>query len=291
MPAKFCTKVLHAFPDTTYIAQDQADLEMMLGGAAVDGQSDYPGSFANPYLQQDRMLMYLNAQRWIRDMAEYDFAFGSRIHGNVAAILAGTPGHVIAHDSRTRELAEYYEIPWTRGDVITDETTALSLFEASDWTSMVTGHRRRFERFVNFLGAHKIQHIHSDDAARSTETEFDRRTREAAIGDEVKVGVTTAHSSHLVARDFISSAYIQKASADTYKRVSKVATRIKTSVAAEAEQRETAIAELRDEIAKLGAENAELRAVIMGGGVSTIEQDATGPRGAVARVIRKLKRK
>ena len=49
---------------------------------------------------------------WLRrTSAQLDFVFGTRIHGNVAAILAGTPAFVLAHDTRTLELASYFEHP------------------------------------------------------------------------------------------------------------------------------------------------------------------------------------
>ena len=46
-----------------------------------------------------------------RTCAEFDFSFGTRIHGNIAALIAGTPAFVLAPDSRTLELARYFEIP------------------------------------------------------------------------------------------------------------------------------------------------------------------------------------
>src|SRR5690554_1814599 len=65
MPPKFSARVLQEFPRATYIAQDQADLEMMLGGAPVNGESDYPGSLSSIYFRKNKGLMYLNAQHWI----------------------------------------------------------------------------------------------------------------------------------------------------------------------------------------------------------------------------------
>ena len=37
--------------------------------------------------------------------------FGSRLHGSMAAIAAETPGVIIAHDSRTGELADTMHLP------------------------------------------------------------------------------------------------------------------------------------------------------------------------------------
>src|SRR5690606_35271956 len=134
--------------------------------------------------------------------------FGSRIHGNVVALLAGVPCHVIAHDSRTRELPEYFQIPFTRSTDLTEKTTAYTQFESSDWSALVSGHAERFARFIDYLNVHGLEHIYrsSDDASSA----FDRSTAEGTVGDEVKVGVHTAHPSHLLARQIIPARYVHR---------------------------------------------------------------------------------
>ena len=44
-------------------------------------------------------------------MRNFDFVVGPRFHGVMLAMQAGTPGGVIAHDSRTHEMCETMEIP------------------------------------------------------------------------------------------------------------------------------------------------------------------------------------
>jgi hypothetical protein len=261
MPDSFNTRHLGQFPRTAYIAQDQADLEMMLGGAPVVGDPDYPGSFSHPYLRCDKTFMYLNPRVWIDDMTAFDFAFGSRIHGNVAAILAGTPAHVIAHDSRTRELAEYYEIPFTLSSDLTDETSARTLFEGSDWGPMVANHTDRFERFLAYLGSHELPHVH---AQPDEPTEFDRRVAESRVGKEAKVGVRSTHPSHLVARSWVSSSYtneeldrLSRSAARTEAELRKVASRAPQDAMGGPD-----LAALGDGVAALRAENRALRAEV-----------------------------
>lgn len=209
MPKAFNRRHLKHFPNTTYVAQDQTDLEMILGGQPVVGDPDYPGSLEHPYLVRDRTVMYLNAQRWISDMADYDFTFGTRIHGNVAALLAGSPCHVIAHDSRTRELAEYFQIPFTLSTALKKRTTAQDLFESSDFGPMMSGHEARFQRFVDYLDAHRLPHIFRTEESTASNV-FDRKMREATFGEESKVGVRTTHPSHVVARQLISNRYLHR---------------------------------------------------------------------------------
>ena len=48
---------------------------------------------------------------WIAYMRQRSFCFGTRIHGTIAALIAGTPASLIVHDSRTMELAQIMGVP------------------------------------------------------------------------------------------------------------------------------------------------------------------------------------
>ncbi|WP_333825802.1 polysaccharide pyruvyl transferase family protein [Pinisolibacter sp.] len=54
---------------------------------------------------------YTSAPQWIHDNAKMEMFIGTRLHGNMAAIAAGTPGVIVAHDSRTDELANTMLLP------------------------------------------------------------------------------------------------------------------------------------------------------------------------------------
>jgi hypothetical protein len=47
----------------------------------------------------------------MESMRNFDFVVGPRFHGVMLAMQAGTPGGVIAHDSRTHEMCQTMEIP------------------------------------------------------------------------------------------------------------------------------------------------------------------------------------
>ena len=58
---------------------------------------------------------------WINDLQAYDLSVGTRVHGYIAAVLAGIPSVMLCHDSRTRELAQWFDLP--RLDKTTDAYT------------------------------------------------------------------------------------------------------------------------------------------------------------------------
>ncbi|OGO58150.1 MAG: hypothetical protein A2V85_08460 [Chloroflexi bacterium RBG_16_72_14] len=105
------------YPNLTYVAQDLETLDKLVRGEPpreAARQDPIPVHTSPPVFAQDQVRFYLDPWPWIEDLRAVDFSFGTRIHGSIAAILAGTPTVVLAHDSRTLELARYFGIPYRR---------------------------------------------------------------------------------------------------------------------------------------------------------------------------------
>lgn len=66
--------------------------------------------------EQDRIRFYGDYTAWVQDIRNsgVNFSFGSRIHGNILPLLQGIPAYITATDSRVRELAEYYRLPYEK---------------------------------------------------------------------------------------------------------------------------------------------------------------------------------
>ena len=56
-------------------------------------------------------VSFIDAASWMEALRNVDFAVGPRFHGVMLAMQAGTPGGVIAHDSRTLEMCLTMQIP------------------------------------------------------------------------------------------------------------------------------------------------------------------------------------
>ena len=105
-----------------YIAQSEIDMIRMARGEwdAMD-----PATFRSirgyirPTLSDDAFrawckryaTCFSDATSWMESMRTFDFVAGTRFHGVMLAMQAGTPGGVIAHDSRTLEMCETMAIP------------------------------------------------------------------------------------------------------------------------------------------------------------------------------------
>jgi Polysaccharide pyruvyl transferase len=167
------------YPDLTYIPQDIDTLELLLWGEAVtDVALDDPRPIHpdHPLFRDDKVRFFVDPVPWIDFLATRDFAFGSRIHGTIAALMAGTPAAVLAHDSRTLELARYFDIPHRMlRDVDPATFDAADLYAEADFGPLVDGHAERFARFVGFLDRHGLDHVF-----RSPEPDPDWAARRAA---------------------------------------------------------------------------------------------------------------
>lgn len=84
-------------------------------------------------------------------MRSIDFSIGTRIHGNIAAVLAGTPAYIIAANSRVLELAEYHNIPHIAVNEFDFSKPVRDIYEETDFSVVNKGHKERYENFVDFL--------------------------------------------------------------------------------------------------------------------------------------------
>ncbi len=60
---------------------------------------------------ETRMRVFFSVEAWMGCTATMSAAIGSRFHGNIAALLSGTPALFLVHDMRTLELCELLRVP------------------------------------------------------------------------------------------------------------------------------------------------------------------------------------
>jgi hypothetical protein len=155
---------LTRYPRLDYVAQDVHSLGLLMGEEYGGKRADdplLPTHADHPLIAQGRAWMALNSPTWLAELARYDFSLGSRIHGNIAALLAGTPAFVLAHDSRTLELARYHEIPHRLIGSLDSaaDADAARLAAEADFGPTVANHGERFRRYLAFLDQHRLPHI------------------------------------------------------------------------------------------------------------------------------------
>lgn len=100
-------------------------------------------------LSNNRMHFFYDEPIWKDYLTRnnFTFAYGSRIHGTIMAILSGVPAALFNCDSRTKEIAEFFHIP-----VLEDKKASLvELYQMTDYTSFNENYPKKYEAFKNLL--------------------------------------------------------------------------------------------------------------------------------------------
>lgn len=171
----------------TYIPQEHGTLELMLWATSPYTAADprLPLERTHPQFTAARAEMFVDAYPWIDRLAQMDFSFGARAHGNITATLAGTPSVMLAHDSRTLELARYHGIPyviWGRDSV---PETVEELYAQADFTEFNRGHAERFDTLSTFLHDNGFEHIY-DPGQETARAAYEQRVGETIFPPAVR---------------------------------------------------------------------------------------------------------
>lgn len=129
--------------------------------------------------KKNKVLFFCDLLPWINFLKTQDFVIGTRMHGNVAALLAGTAAHVIVHDSRTRELVEYFEIPHTLMTDIKNDKTVEQYYKESDFERLEKNHKTRVRVYADFLEKNGLEHILYNEELLN---EYDRKMSSSLSG-------------------------------------------------------------------------------------------------------------
>ena len=93
---------------------------------------------------------FFSVDDWIAALKQNDFSFGSKFHGNVAAILAGTPALLLGFDSRTIGFADYHKIPSMKLWDFDPEKPIEYYYELADYTEFNKNYAKTYDNFVDF---------------------------------------------------------------------------------------------------------------------------------------------
>lgn len=189
----FATRQAERHPNLVYVGQDAHDLRLLAWGKPHPHVHDesVPVHLRHPLYQQDRMRLFLDTWTWYDALRERDLVYGTRFHGNVAGLLAGTPSVLLAHDSRTLELAEYHRMPHRvvpGFDAAAADLHPDQLHAEADLDAFHTALPEGFARYTAFLERNGLSHRWSDGA---TTHEFDDALAAATFPPAVRTLAAT----------------------------------------------------------------------------------------------------
>lgn len=101
---------------------------------------------------------FFDVDEWASFIKTKDLSIGSRFHGNLIALLNGVPAILIAHDSRTTEMAEFMKIPYHRVENC-DLHDIRKLYEDADFNQFTDKYGTARNRYSEFMDRNSVPHL------------------------------------------------------------------------------------------------------------------------------------
>lgn len=97
-----------------------------------------------------------NIEEWVAKARDVDAIIGFRFHGNMVALMQGTPCYYYVYDSRLAEFAELYGLPWQ--DVNEEFVNPIDRMLGHDWGKVNASLAKYFEELKAFYEENGFEH-------------------------------------------------------------------------------------------------------------------------------------
>lgn len=105
-----------------------------------------------------KLVVFFGMEKWLQQIASYDFVYGSRFHGNMAAIQAGVPALNMPFDTRTRELCDYLNLPSLRLKHFCKDMPLQQLRDLADFDLFCRTYPVKQRAYADFLERNGLSH-------------------------------------------------------------------------------------------------------------------------------------
>lgn len=110
-----------------------------------------------------RTKVFFDIDSWALDASDVDLMIGFRLHGNVMALHQGRPAVFCTYDSRVRELAELFHVPFL--DVADFRPIDIQrTHDAADFSGFERAYRHQYGVLRDFLERNGLRHRLVEDA-------------------------------------------------------------------------------------------------------------------------------
>ncbi len=168
-------ELFRTYPNAEFFDQSTYFHELLdpnfFGGAVQGGErlrrmvKKY-GLETTTYLLQDRIKLIPDMNTWREYLihGKFSLSYGSRIHGSIMPILAGIPAVLECRDARTREMAEFFDIPCVAPEEHKKYSSLYELYQETSYASFNANFAARFDAYEAFLRRFGIvEHINEEN--------------------------------------------------------------------------------------------------------------------------------
>lgn len=140
-----------------YALNSPAQGEVVQKSEAVLQQVYGEGGEVADYLTRHAKA-YLDVDSWLDALRSKQFCLGTRLHGTIAALLAGTPAVLVTHDARTSEIALPMRLPVldSREIDVNQDFNLNRAWEAWSASDFLCGYETYKRNFLGFFGVNRV---------------------------------------------------------------------------------------------------------------------------------------
>ncbi len=195
---KFLFNAQKEFDDAIYVGQVMAELQTLYWGTDFRTYNTgepwnlkdmtFPSTLDHPFYKEDRVRFFVNVHEWLEFMRTRDFVFGTRLHGNITAVIAGTPSLMIVKDKRMRELAEFHGLCYIKDNHIKDYKNIHEMIADVDFHKPEAKQEENFRNFLDFLHVNGLETIYDNDFDR-VDAPLDKAIEQAGVSNPITSAV------------------------------------------------------------------------------------------------------
>jgi hypothetical protein len=205
--SSFNWRTLTEFPHSVYVGQILSDLQLLTGelpSQQVSPQQQF--LFDHRVELGGRLKFPLSSFAWFEYLSTQAFVFGTRLHGCIPAILAGTPTLFPVWDTRSQEVTDYHGYPTISLRPGVDSPADWDIAELARRYNPAPYLRKfdaGFRAWLDFLRANDLPTIFDPATASSASSDADISAAAASAS------VTSANPRPTSAFEVLETAYSQ----------------------------------------------------------------------------------
>ncbi|MFI3244206.1 MAG: glycosyltransferase [Akkermansia sp.] len=147
------------YPDSSLLLQSEFDLLPYLYESSHDSYNNNYGLSRSFLAKPQFAQIFSSIETWEQYLkTKVDLCFGCRIHGNIIALKSGVPAIIIAHDARTKEMADFFSIPQVSVDEVKSSNFSINqAYDRADYSAMQEQYPGLLANYRQFLESNNIQ--------------------------------------------------------------------------------------------------------------------------------------
>lgn len=152
------------YPKAKFIPQENWELvSLYTGYQTLKVKPEYFVTPNHPYVKEGRIHSFTDSMSWLSYLRNHvDVSGGTRIHGNIAALIAGVPSLIIACDTRVQEICEFYKIPYRKVDDVKANPSFEAWYNEADFNAMNERYGETLAIYEQFWIENKIPYVIPD---------------------------------------------------------------------------------------------------------------------------------